>query len=620
MSGIRERLQRGFGTLTRRTLVAAGAISAAAAVIRLPKVFADTLKPVDDARLRTAAGEQGNWIHTGRDYGNQRFSPLAKITKANVSGLQPRWTFKTGVTASFQANPIVVDGIMYVSTPYNNVIALDAKSGAQLWRYDHQRKTQDLFGGPANRGVAVGYGLVYVATVDSRLVALDQATGKIVFDVDLGAISPKHESRDALGGNDPLRQLNVVGTSGIGANMPPVLFNGMVFVGITGAGYGLHLDDPRSDQPQDTVVGIAGDYGRLGYLAAFDAKTGREIWHFNMAPESGWEGKFVTATADGVKLDFRDIASEKAETSLYASAWQTGGGSALTAPAIDPDLGLLYFGTGSPSPQLEDRSRPGDNLYTSSLVALEIATGKLRWFYQQVPHDLWGYEVSSPAVLFDLPYQGRTVKAVGEAGKTGWFYVHDRITGEFLFKSEAFIPQENMFKRPTPEGIKITPGKWGGASWSPVSYDDRTGIVYVTGLHAPLKYSVKTIPSEGGKPEIRYSTTEPSGDPNWGTLTAIDLRNGGRIKWQQKLDTPQVGGALATAGGLVFTGEGTGTFKAFEPDTGTLLWKFDCPAGVNAPPVAYEIDGTQYIAVAVGGNSLFRFKTGDTIMAFALPS
>ena len=353
---------------------------------------------------------------------------------------------------------------------------------------------------------------------------------------------------------------------------------------------------------------------------AIDAKTGREIWHFDMAPESGWEGSFVTATGDGVRLDYRDVAAEKAALPLNKNAWQTGGGSALTTPAIDPELGLLYFGTGSPSPQLEDRSRPGDNLYTSSLVALEIATGKLRWYYQQVPHDLWGYEVSCPAVLFDLPYQGRTVKAVGEAGKTGWFYVHDRVTGEFLFKSEAFIPQENMFKRPTPEGIKITPGKWGGASWGPASYDAGRGIVYVTALHAPLRYAVKTIPAEGGKPEIRYSTTEPSGDPNWGTLTAIDLRNGGRIQWQQKLDTPQVGGALATAGGVVFTGEGNGLLKAFDADTGTMLWKYECPAGVNAPPVAYEIDGVQYVAVAVGGNSLFRFKTGDTIMAFAVPA
>jgi alcohol dehydrogenase (cytochrome c) len=595
------------------------AVALVLAACHTVEVVAQVPGTLDDKRLLTAPAETQSWIHTSRDYGNQRFVPLAQINRQNVAGLAPRWIYQTGVTASFQATPIVVDGVMYVSMPFNHVAAIDARTGEQVWRYEHVRKTQEMFGGPANRGVAVGYGLVYVATVDSRLVALDQKTGKIAWDVALGSIGQiKRETREALGAAGQLGNMTVAGTSGIGANMAPMLYKGMVFVGITGAGFGLHLDDPRQGQPQDTVVGIAGDYGRLGYMAAFDARTGREVWHFNMAPESGWEGEWRTQTADGVRLS-RDIAAEKAAMAQYKDAWQTGGGSALTTPAIDPELGLLYFGTGSPSPQLEDRSRPGDNLYTSSLVALDVDTGKLRWFYQQVPHDLWGYEASSPAVLFDLPYQRRTVKAVGQAGKTGWFYVHDRLSGEFLFKSEAFIPQENMFVHPTAQGVRIAPGKWGGASWSPVSYDPGTGIVYVTALHAPLRYSVKSIAAEGNKPEIRYSTTEPSGDPNWGTLTALDLRNGGKIKWQEKLDTPQVGGVLATAGGLAFTGEGNGWFKAFDSDSGKLLWRFQAGAGVNAPPISYELDGTQYVVVAVGGNSLFRFKTGQSVMAFALP-
>jgi glucose dehydrogenase len=260
----------------------------------------------------------------------------------------------------------------------------------------------------------------------------------------------------------------------------------------------------------------------------------------------------------------------------------------------------MYLGIGNPSPQMDDVTRPGDNLYTVSLVAVDVETGQRRWHYQQVPHDMWGYDVASPPVLFDAAADGITVPAVGQASKTGWLYVLDRRDGRLLFKSDAFVPQSNIFKRPTAEGIEIAPGAGGGASWSPVSYDGRTGIAYVAALHMPTRYTVREIPAAGDKPAVRYTALEPVDGPKWGTLTAIDLRSQGKIVWQAKTDDPLVGGVLATAGDLVFMGEGNGSFDAYDAKTGKLLWQFNCGAGVNAPPVTYQIDGKQYIAVAVG--------------------
>lgn len=364
-------------------------------------------------------------------------------------------------------------------------------------------------------------------------------------------------------------------------------------------------------------MGFAGKGGRRGFLGAFDAETGREIWRWHTVPEQGWEGEWRTVTADRAPLH-RDIAAERAAFERDRDAWKAGGGSTWTTPALDPELGLLYLGTGNPSPQFDDASRPGDNLYTVSLVALDADSGALRWHHQQVPHDVWGYDVASPPVVFDTELEGRAVKAVGQAGKTGWFYVNDRRTGQFLHKSEAFVPQENLFAPPTPDGVRVAPGAGGGASWSPVAYHPNTQTVYVAGLHMPTRYTVRVRPAQGERPAQRYTLTEPTDEPRWGTLTAIDVRTG-RIRWQRRTDQPLVGGVLATAGGLVFVGEGNGYLDAFDAESGELWWRFQCGAGVNAPPITYEVDGTQYVAVAAGGNPLFGYRSGDALIVFALP-
>ena len=574
---------------------------------------------VDDQRLANAQHDTRNWLSYGRDYSNQRFSPLIQINSGNVAQLAPAWSFKTGLPSTFQASPIVVDGVMYVALPFNHVVALDARTGTQLWRYQHKRRTDKMCCGPANRGVAVAYGKVFIGTVDARLVALDQATGKVVWDIPLvEALDGVTENTEQLAADDPKRKSKVSGSTGVGANMAPLVAGGKVIVGITGVGYGLHLESEREGAPLGAVVGIAGQSQRAGFYAAFDANTGKRVWQFDSTPATGWEGGFRTTTPSGEKL-YRDIAGERAAASGYPDAAKRGGGSAWTTPAFDVKTDTLFVGVGNPSPQMDDMTRPGDNLYTVSLVALDAATGRVKWYYQVVPHDLWGYDVASPPVLLDVTRGSEVIPAVAHAGKTGWMYVIDRRDGTLLYRSEEFAPHSNTFMRPTPEGIVIAPGGAGGANWSPVSFDPRTGLAYVAAIHWPMRYTLKELPAAGDKPAVRYTSLEPDGGPTWGLLSAIDTRAAGAIKWQVKTAQPLVGGVLATAGDLLFTGEGSGMFNAYDSRTGRLLWQHDAGAGVNAPPVTYEVDGRQFVAVAAGGNQLFGFKQGDTIQVFALP-
>jgi glucose dehydrogenase len=280
---------------------------------------------------------------------------------------------------------------------------------------------------------------------------------------------------------------------------------------------------------------------------------------------------------------------------------------------------LIYIGVGNPSPQASGETRPGDNLYTVSLVALDVHTGKHVWHYQLVPHDVWGYDVASPPVLFDANIDGKTIPAIGHASKLGWYYTLDRRNGHLLFKSEPFVPQRNLFARATNEGVVIAPGVGGGANWSPTSFDAKSGIAYVAAMHMPSLYKIGFIPATSEKAAVGFTTIEPAKVPRWGTLTAIDVAKTGKIIWQKKTTNPLIGGVLATAGGLVFTGEGDGNFSAFNAKSGEHLWSFNCGAGVNAPPIAFQIDGREYVAVAAGGSQIWGFRQGDAVIVFALP-
>ncbi|MGZ8258545.1 MAG: outer membrane protein assembly factor BamB family protein, partial [Methylotenera sp.] len=538
-----------------------------------------------------------DWPSFGRDFSNQRLSPLTQINQQNVKDLKLAWQFKSGVVASFQATPIVTNGVMYVALPYNHVVALDAKTGKELWRYKHERRAHwKMCCGPANRGVAVSDGKVFIGTVDARLIALDAKNGAKLWDIDVADDTALTENTSSLSKFDAKSQKESYGGTGVGVAMAPVVYHGKVIVGITGVGYGLHLDTPTKDAPLGAVVGVDGRYGRPGFLAAYDVNNGKRIWQFDTIPAQGWEGAFVETTSDGISLN-RDVAAEKANMKNNKEAWRYGGGSAWSTPAIDTKTNTLFFGTGNPSPQMNDISRPGDNLYTVSLVALDTETGKLKWHYQQVPHDVWGYDLASPPVLFDYRKDGKTIPVVGQASKTGWYYVNDRKTGKLLMKSDAFVPQKNLFAKATKEGTVLYPGILGGANWGPSALDERSQTSFVAGIHAPIKYTLVEEPAKDIAPAIRYASSEPTKDPRWGVLSAINLATG-KMQWQVKTEQPLTGGLLATRSGLLFMGEGSGNFNAYNSNTGDLLWQTKVDAGVNAPPISYEIDGVQYVAVA----------------------
>jgi glucose dehydrogenase len=567
--------------------------------------------------LDKAEAKQADWPSYGMNLKSQRYSGATQINTSNVEKLAEAWRFKSGITATFQATPIVQQGVMYLSLPFNHVVALNAKTGQELWRYKHdRRKDWQMCCGPANRGVAVANGKVFIGTVDARLIALNATTGAKEWDIDVVENAIVTEGQEALDKNDPNSKRKVTGGTGIGIAMAPVVYNGKVIVGITGVGYGLHIDNPREDAPLGAVIGVAGLFGRPGFLAAYDVNNGKRVWQFDTIPAQGWEGVFADKTEDGASFN-RDIAQEKADVAKYPDASRFGGGSAWSTPAIDTTTNTLYFGTGNPSPQMNDISRPGDNLYTVSLIALDTETGKLKWHYQQVPHDLWGYDLASPPVLFDYQINGKKVAAVGQASKTGWFYIHDRISGKLLKKTDAFVPQHNLFKKATFEGTVVYPGILGGANWSPVSVDEARQRVFVAAIHAPIKYTLHENPGKDGKPPIRYAASEPTNDPRWGLLSAIDLVTC-KVLWQVKTAQPMIGGVLATAGNLVFTGEGNGNLNAYNTDTGTLVWQGKSEFGVNAPPITYTVDGTQYIAVASGGSSIFGYKQGDAVLAYKI--
>ena len=562
------------------------------------------------ALLVSDAAAQQDWSLHGHDLGGRRYSSLASIDTTSVARLVPAWTYHSGVRATFQATPIIVDTVMFVSLPFSGVAALDARTGRERWRYTHASRSAALCCGPANRGVAVADGLVYVGTVDGRLVALDAASGSPVWDVTVAEYRGTTETTSQLKADDPLSRVGKNGSTGVGISAAPLVYDGKVFVGIAGVGYGLHPDQGLA------VVGVSGQYGRPGLMAAFDAKTGRRLWRFDVTGP-GWEGAFRATAPDGSPLQ-RDIAGERAASRSHPSAWRYGGGSIYSTPVIDAPRHLLIFGTGNPSPQMADASRPGDNLYTSSLVALDYRTGRMVWHFQEVPHDRWGYDAASSPVLVDVSVGGRRIPAVAHAGKTGWAYVVDRRTGALLFRSDPFVPQRNLFTPPQPgAGVLVAPGIAGGANWSPSAFDSTHGLLFVGALDLPTRYIAHEVRRPDGS-VLQYASTQNT-DQGGGTLSAIDLADGGRVRWQVTTKEPLIGGVLATAGGLVFSGAGKGRFAAFAAATGRELWSFQCAAGVNAPPVTYAVAGRQYVAVAVGGNALFGFTQGDMVMAFALP-
>ena len=529
----------------------------------------------------TTLSAQANWTTYGGNDWNQRYSTLAQLNTTNVRNMVPRMVFQTGISrlGSFENTPIVVDNMMYVTTPYNTAIAYDLSTGKQVWRYEHKLGTSIYCCGPNNRGVAVHGPHVYMGTLDARLVALDRMTGEVLWDIEVA---------------DP--------AYGYSITHAPLIIGDNVIVGVSG-----------------------GEYGIRGHVTAYNAMTGEQTWRWYSIPApkgdptfdpvapNGWWGTWPTHTPDGADLN-RGVAAEKADSAKYADAWTRGGGGVWMTPAYDKALNMIYVAVGNPSPDLDGGVRPGDNLYTDCVVAIDATTGKTKWYYQTVPHDVWDLDAVSPPVVTMLGGK----KVVVHAGKTAWVYVLDAATGKLVRRTENFTPQENMFALPTAEGTRMLPGANGGAEWSPIAVDPRLGYAFVAGLHQPMNYITHNAPWEKGRLWLGSAFVAIPGEEQWGTYTAINLATG-KIAWQNKVPQPMMGGALATAGGLTFTGEGNGNFNAYDSRTGKLLWQFNGGAGCNSAPMSFSYKGEQFIAVACGGNFQLNFPLGNSLYVFGLP-
>ena len=533
------------------------------------------LSAVTQQRLNNAHSDKANWLHVNGGYAQTRYFTGTQINAGNVAKLKPAFVFQTALVESMETAPLIIDGVMFLTTSYNHVYAIDAKTGQEYWHYKHNMGPITVYCcGPNNRGVAAADGLLYMGTLDAKLVALDAKTGKTVWVTDIA---------------DPEK--------GYSETMAPTVVDGKVLIGTNG-----------------------GEYGIRGFVKAFDAKSGKLLWTFHSIPEQGHEGVWATHDATGRDMH-RDIAAEKKMLQdKGGDFYQVLGGGVWMTPAVDLDTRTVFFVVGNPSPDLYGAIRPGDNLYTNSMVAVGLDDGKYKWHSQYIAHDVWDLDAVSPVILTEArDKSGKMRKVAIHGGKTGHVYIHDRATGELIRFSEAMIPQENMWVLPTKEGARMLPGANGGVEWNPMAVNPTLNMAYAANLHQPMTYHVEEAEYPGGdKLWLGGAFKIIPGEKQWGRLAAVDL-NTGKLAWKADTDQPLMGGVLATAGNLVFTGEGNGNFNAYDAKSGKKLWSFNCGAGVNSPPVSYEIGGKQYIAVAAGGNNQLDFKRGNSIFVFALP-
>jgi quinohemoprotein ethanol dehydrogenase len=552
-----------------------------------------------DQQLAQTHMPGNDWITTGGALSNIRYSTLDQINTSNVAQLKGVWMTRLGSGRGskykFEADPVVVDGVMYVPTGNDDIFALDAKTGAKLWEFQSDiPQVNDLICcGWDNRGVAVGEGKVFSGMLDGSFVALDQKTGKLVWRTQL------EDYHDGFSLTGAYRY-----------------YDGLVFTGISGA-----------------------ENGVRGRVTALDAKDGHEVWRFYTIPAAGDVGGDSWPSPN-------DPDPHK------AAAWLHGGASVWQAPAIDPDLGMLYFSTGNAGPDDNGSTRPGDNLFATSIVALDYKTGQYKWHFQEVHHDIWDYDAPSPVVLFDQTYDGAQRKGLYECGKSGWCYFLDRTNGQPLIGiNETPVPQEprqaTAPTQPIPVGDRFVPdckqpteqfpvagcifaafwdipvlmpyGSAAGSEWSPTSFDPQTGFVYVMG-NGPKESAVSINDNEytPGKTYTGGSTITPPGSTIQSTFSAIDSRTN-KLVWQKIEDGETSYGVVATAGGLVFRGHVDGNLEAIDASSGDTLWKFQTGWGISAPPMTWSMNGQQYVTVASGGNRGGITTTdGDAVWTFGL--
>ena len=528
---------------------------------------------VSQAQLNDAGKQNVNWLHTNGDYGQLRYYGGNQINTGNVKNLKPAFVFQTEVVESMETAPIVVDGVMYLTTSYNHVYAIDAVTGKEFWHYKHKMGPVTTFCcGPNNRGVAISGGRVFMGTLDARLVALDAKTGSVLWNVEIA---------------DPEK--------GYSETMAPTVVDGKVLIGTNG-----------------------GEYGIRGFVKAFDANDGKLVWTFHTVPEKGHEGVWAVNDATGRNMK-RDIAAEKAQFAKDSSFWQTLGGGVWMNPSVDLANRTVWFVVGNPSPDLYGAERPGDNLYTDSIVAVDLDKGTYKCHFQYIAHDVWDLDAVSPPILVDVKDKGgKMIQGVIHGGKTGHVYVHDRKDCSLIRFSEAMIPQENMWVLPTPEGARMLPGANGGVEWSPMSWDPKNRLAIALNLHQPMTYHVEAAKYPGGsKLWLGGAFKVIPSEKQWGRVAAVNIDTG-KVVWKHDTEQPLIGGGLATAGGLYFFGEGNGSFNALDTKSGKKLWSFNCGAGANAMPVSYMVGGKQYVAMGCGGNTQLDFKRGNSVFVFAL--
>jgi alcohol dehydrogenase (cytochrome c) len=519
--------------------------------------------------------EPHNWLTYYGDYDGKRYSLLDQINKDNVKKLTPAWVFQFGSqglhagpsTYAFEAAPIIVDGVMYCSGWDGLLWAIDAKTGNLLWQYKHAIPFDvSLCCGNVNRGVAVGHGKVFMATLNAHVVAIDAETGEKVWDTVHGDVR-----------------------AGESTTVAPLLVKDMVIVGSSG-----------------------GEFGSRGHLDAYNVETGERVWRCYMIPKPGEPGS-ETWAEDG-------------------EAWQRGGGNCWVTGTFDPDTNNLYWGTGNPAPDFDGEVRPGDNLFTDSVVAVDVDTGEKQWHYQCTPHDLWDYDSNMECILFEK--DGR--KLLGHFDKNGYFFILDRTNGE-LVSVTPFVDRitwgeisadgkvtPKIYPEEEGEVVFFFPGPAGAKEWTHACFNPQTELFYV-----PVQ--------DTGSSVARRRREFKEGIPYWGAAVAVDSSDmrgsitafdtDGKEVWRWENNTPMCASVLTTAGGLVFAGAPEGIFHALDAETGEHLWQFQCGSGHHSSPTTYSVDGRQYVAVPVGWGAwvegflpgLMGGPHGSGVFAFALP-
>lgn len=496
------------------------------------------LAPPTQTSTALAAGGNVNWTSFGGNDDATRFSPLTQINPSNVGKLGVAWTAQQGKNlVGWETAPVVVNGVMYYTTQTDQVRAVNAATGKLLWQYtpkvDFYRSIAGGGGGVAqNRGVTVVNGTVYLLTFDARLIALQASTGEKLWESNVA---------------DP--------NAGYAESSPATYWNGLLFVG--------------SEE---------GDAGQRGFEAAFDAKTGKQVWKFYTVPKpgQGWMPK----------------------------GGHHGGGDVWMPATIDPSTGLLYFGTGNPSPDFVNTQRPGCDQWVNSLVALHAKTGKLAWAHSEYCNDVWDYDSMPQPLLLNLNVNGKMTRVVAHGNKSGKLFFYNAKTGKVLATTPWLGKYTIPHLKPTPQGVRVCPGAVGGIEYGPPSYSPQTQSVFQGYLNTCYIY--KSLPlndvNSHQPGQVDAGGSAQLDGPVTGGLVSIDAHTG-KILWRRALSKPIGGGTLATASGLVFSGVEDGKFYAFDAKTGKTLWSANIGIGFGAPPMAYAVNGTEYIAVAAGGGA-----------------